>query len=66
MKLIIAILAMFNVWSINVSIGAKKRSKGLIKDKIKNAKSTTWVTDGIPKWQVKLIVFMARLKAKLK
>jgi hypothetical protein len=37
-----------------------------LEDKIKNAKTTTWVTDGIPKWQVKLIVFIARLKAKLK
>lgn len=37
-----------------------------LKEKIKNAKPTTWVTDGIPKWQVKLIVFMARLKAKIK
>lgn len=41
-------------------------NKNLIKDKIKNAKHVTWVTDGIPKWQVKLIVFMARLKAKFK
>lgn len=36
-----------------------------IEDKIANAKPTTWVTDGIPKWQVRLIVWFARLKAKL-
>ena len=37
-----------------------------LEEKIKNAKPVTWVTDGIPEWQVKLIVFMARLKAKIK
>lgn len=37
-----------------------------LEEKIKNAKKTTWVTDGIPKWKVKLIVFMARLKVKVK
>ena len=37
-----------------------------IKDKIANAKPTTWVTDGVPKWQVYLIVWLAKLKIKLK
>ncbi len=37
-----------------------------IEDKIANAKPTTWITDGIPKWQVCLIVWLAKLKAKLK
>ena len=36
-----------------------------IEDKITNAKSTTWVTDGIPKWKTRFIVFCARLKVKI-
>jgi len=37
-----------------------------IEDKIANAKPTTWVTDGIPKWQVRLIVWWTKFKLKLK
>jgi hypothetical protein len=36
-----------------------------INEKIANAKPTTWVTDGIPKWKVFLIIRFARLKAKI-
>lgn len=36
-----------------------------LEEKIKNAKETDWVTKGIPKWQVSLIVFFAKLKCKL-
>lgn len=35
-----------------------------IKDKIDNAKPTTWLSDGIPKWQVWLIIRTAKIKAK--
>lgn len=35
-----------------------------LEEKIKNAKETKWVTEGIPKWQVRLIVFFAKLKLK--
>jgi hypothetical protein len=35
-----------------------------IEDKIANAKHTTWVTDGIPKWQVRLIVWIAKFKSR--
>jgi hypothetical protein len=37
-----------------------------IEDKIANAKPTTWISDGIPKWKVRLIVWFTKLKAKLK
>ena len=37
-----------------------------IQEKIDNAKPTTWPADGIPKWRVRLIVFFAKLKARLK
>ena len=37
-----------------------------IKNKISNAKPTTWVTDGIPKWQVHLIIWFAKIKTKFK
>ena len=37
-----------------------------IKEKIENAKPTTWVTDGIPKWKVCCIVWFAKLKTKLR
>ena len=37
-----------------------------IKDKILNAKHTTWVSDGIPKWYVSWIVWFAKLKVKIK
>lgn len=45
-----------------------------IEDKIKNAKKTTWLTDRVPEWKVRLWVFEGkyitrnylRLKAKLK
>lgn len=36
-----------------------------IEEKIANAKSSTWLTAGIPKWQVRLIVLWAKLKARL-
>lgn len=35
-----------------------------LEDKIRNAKETDWITDGIPKWQVRLIVFFTKLKVK--
>ena len=35
-----------------------------LEEKIRNAKETDWITDGIPKWQVSLIVFFAKLKVK--
>ena len=35
-----------------------------LEEKIKKAKKTDWITDGIPKWQVSLIVFFAKLKVK--
>ena len=37
-----------------------------LQDKIDNAKSDTWLADGIPKWQVWLIVYWAKFKAYLK
>lgn len=37
-----------------------------LEEKIKNAKETGWITDGIPKWQVCLIVLFAKLKVKWK
>lgn len=37
-----------------------------IKEKIDNAKSTTWLIDDIPKWKVTLIIKFARLKAKMR
>ncbi len=36
-----------------------------VQDKIKDAKQTTWLSDGLPKWQIKLIVWSARVKAKI-
>ena len=35
-----------------------------LEEKIRNATETDWITDGIPKWQVKLIVLFAKLKVK--
>lgn len=35
-----------------------------IEDKIRNAKSSDWLTEGIPKWQVWLIVRRAVFKAR--
>ena len=35
-----------------------------IKDKIKNANKTDWVTRGMPKWRVRLIVFFTKLKCR--
>ena len=35
-----------------------------IEDKIRNAKSNDWLTEGIPKWQVWLIVRWAVFKAR--
>ena len=36
-----------------------------IQDKIKSATPTTWLTDGIPKWQVIFVVCRGRLKVLL-
>jgi hypothetical protein len=36
-----------------------------IKDKISNAKPTTWVSDGIPKWKVRWIIWFTKLKCKI-
>ncbi len=36
-----------------------------IQDKIKSAGKTTWVTDGLPEWKVKLWVKLAQVKAKI-
>lgn len=36
-----------------------------IENKIKNAKPTDWLAEGIPKWQIRLIVFWAKLKVKI-
>lgn len=33
-------------------------------NKIKNAKESHWLEEGLPKWKIKLIIFWARLKAK--
>ena len=37
-----------------------------INEGIANAKPTTWITDGIPKWKVTLIIKFARLKARMR
>ncbi len=36
-----------------------------LKDKIQNAKTTNWVTKGFTQTQVKRIVILARIKAKI-
>jgi len=36
-----------------------------IEEKITNAKPTTWPADDMPKWQVRLIVWWAKLKSRL-
>lgn len=36
-----------------------------IEDKIRNAKPTDWLTKGIPKWKVWLIISWARVKVRL-
>lgn len=36
-----------------------------LKDKIANAKKTTWVTDGIEEQEIKTIVELARISAKI-
>ena len=36
-----------------------------IENKIKNAKPTDWLSEGIPKWQIRLIVFWEKLKVKI-
>ena len=35
-----------------------------IQEKIDNAKPTTWPSDGISKWRVRLIVLFAKLKPR--
>ena len=37
-----------------------------IKEKIANAKLTTWPADGIPKWKVTLVIKIARLKERMR
>lgn len=37
-----------------------------IQDKLKTAKPTYWVTEGIPKWKVRFIVLFAKIKLKLR
>jgi len=37
-----------------------------IEDKIKNAQPSSWLTDGIPKWKVRLIIWWAKVKARLR
>lgn len=34
-------------------------------DKIRNAKPSDWLTEGLPKWKVKLIIKWAVFKAKV-
>lgn len=36
-----------------------------IEDKLGNAKETHWLTDGIPKWEVWIIVFTTKLRLKI-
>lgn len=36
-----------------------------LEEKIKQAKPSDWLADGIPKWKVKLIILTAKLKARL-
>jgi len=36
-----------------------------IEDKIRNAEPSDWLTEGIPKWQVWLIIKKAQLKARI-
>ena len=36
-----------------------------IEDKIRNAEPSDWLTEGIPKWQVWLIIKWAIFKAKV-
>lgn len=37
-----------------------------IQDKLKTAKPTYWVTEGIPKWKVRLIMWYAKVKLLLR
>jgi hypothetical protein len=37
----------------------------MLEDKIKNAKSSDWLSRGLTEKQIKRIVFFARLKAKI-
>jgi len=36
-----------------------------IQEKIANAQPTTWLTDGIPKWKVRLIIWWAKMRARI-
>lgn len=36
-----------------------------LQDKINNAKPAYWLTEGIPKWRVRLIIWWARVKARI-
>jgi len=47
--------------------GATKEGEEMsIEDKIKNAQHSSWLTDGIPKWKVRLIIWWAKVKARLR
>ena len=37
-----------------------------LQNKLDNAKSTTWLSDGIPKWQVWWIVHWSKFKARIR
>ena len=37
-----------------------------INEKIANAKKTSWIANGIPKWKVFFIIKFARLKARIR
>lgn len=36
-----------------------------MRDKINEAQPTSWLTDGIPKWKVKLIIWWAKVRARI-
>lgn len=37
-----------------------------LEEKVRNAKKNTWITDGIPKWKVKLLIFKAKAEVKMR
>ena len=36
-----------------------------LKEKLENAQPSSWLTEGIPKWKVKLIIWWAKMKARI-
>jgi len=36
-----------------------------LQDKIQNAKQSTWPSEGLPKWQIRIIMWWVRVKAKI-